>query len=455
MKVKLFILFCFTFHLCNSQNWLHVGNGTNNGNNGGVQIFEFNNKLFAGGNFNIIDNKSTSGIAYWNDINWIPYSSLIFNSIGAFSTYKGKLYGFSKSLNSTTFSRLVMYNEDNNDWSVVTSSEIKKLLGNGNIVSGYIRSALEFRNELYVIGDFDFIGSNQIKNFAKWDGILWSPVLGNDSLEIQLDNLTGLIVFQDELIINGRFDSLSGEVYNDIAQWDGNKWSNLNNGLIDNTPGIGGHISDLEIYKGELYAGGYGSKINEEGIGFLVTKWNGEYWEGVVGFEQDESNFNYSRVTALKSFGNFLIAAVGINGQSLLYNGNNILKLEDELNHTITNFDILNNQLYAGGYFHGDGIPNGIARLGSLTINEPSKLVCSLFPNPTSGTLLLEYQLNSNSGTVIRIYNIAGKLLFHKFSNDTAGNYLREIDMSKFPKGSYILNIHTKEFDETKKVILN
>ncbi len=465
MKIKLLFLLCIISTQCSAQNWYPLGEGTGIGF-GVRELFEFNNKLFIGGEFNFVDGRPTSGVAYWNDMNWIPIrasDSIVGLSIRSFSTYQGELYGFTAYLPPLApisivevTARLVKYNEEENNWIIVPNAKAKRIREDGTGGSGFITDAIAYENELYVIGSFDEIGGQAIKNIAKWNGSVWSPLLGSDSSTVQFSRLTKMIVYNEELIICGTTESNNGESYNNIASWNNTKWSNLNGGLLYNANGAP-QFDDIEIFQGALYVAGAGSKVSENGKGYLLNKWNGSFWEGVAGFEQEEPAFLTNRVTALKTFGDILVLAGNGSGQIILYNGNTIGKIDEELNSIsfensiVKSFEILNNQLYAAGNFF-----KGVARLGSLVNKDSSevKTVCTLFPNPTSGTFMLSYNLKENSGIKISIYDITGKILLKEAYNDVKGSYLRSLDISGLPKGSYMVNVLSKEFNETEILIL-
>lgn len=457
MKTKLIILLSFFICKCIAQNWLPLGEGTNNGTVGGIELFSFEDKLFIGGEFTTVDNIPIPAVAYWNDKNWksTNTSGLILRSINSFHTYKNELHSFGWITPSNGFQALLKYDKIENSWLVVPNSEVKRISDNGSLTFGRIYDAIEYNEELYVVGDFDFIGDSSVKNIAKWNGVEWTQVLDNNNNELNIGLGIKLIIYKNDLIICGDIHSINNVEYKDIAKWDGFNWENMNGGLIDNTPERDISILSLEVFNGKLYAGGLGSKIYENGKSYTLIRWNGSHWEGINGFEQNETNYNYSRISALKSFGNILFIAEGIEGQTIMYNEIEIKKMDEKLNRLIGHFEIYNNQLYAGGYFFGENIPNGIAKLGNLSIDGNLSENCTLFPNPSNGKLFFDYQLSQNSKTIIEVYDIYGRVLLQKYFDDLEGKYLKEFDLSNFHKGIYFFTITTKDFKETKSVVIN
>lgn len=454
MKFKLIILLNLITIVCSSQNWIPIREGLSSS---GIDLFSFDNKLFVGGTFTTVDNTAIAGVAYWDDKNWKSFnpSDLSLSSVRPFFTFKDECYGFGSFTNQNELSGIIKYNKNDNTWSEVPNSKVKKVVsGTEYINSGIIYDAIEYKEELYVIGEFDIIGNTYANNIAKWNGAEWLQVLDNNYNEIQIQYGLDMVVYNNELIISGKIDSLNNEEYRNIAKWNGVNWDNLNGGLIDNTPGVAWHIYELEEFNGDLYAGGIGSKVDQNEQGYILTKWNGAFWEGIQGFEHDDTNNNKLWISSLKVFGNFLIVGNGTNGQTILYNGTNIKKFDQELNRFITSFEIYNNQFYVGGYFGGIDVPNGVAKLGNLIPEDSLSNLCTIFPNPSSGIFFLEYNLNINSKTLIDIYDIKGRLLFHKEFNDLKGRYLKEFNFPELTKGNYLLSIRSKEFNEIKKIIV-
>lgn len=87
-----------------------------------------------------------------------------------------------------------------------------------------------------------------------------------------------------------------------------------------------------------------------------------------------------------------------------------------------------------------------------------NKNVFNVYPNPTGGTITIKSSSESNgsagTGSIeLKIENIIGQLIYHKKINTTAG--LNEnIDLSKYPKGVYLIEISTEQGKEVKKVVL-
>lgn len=93
------------------------------------------------------------------------------------------------------------------------------------------------------------------------------------------DGLTGdcrkLIVFGDKLIAGGYFEKADRRVANNIAQFDGTKWSGLGKG-------VDGNVRDMCVMGKDLYACGDWSQVDKKDDNGLetnqVARWDGAKW---------------------------------------------------------------------------------------------------------------------------------------------------------------------------------
>lgn len=73
------------------------------------------------------------------------------------------------------------------------------------------------------------------------------------------------------------------------------------------------------------------------------------------------------------------------------------------------------------------------------------------FPNPVNGVLKVRLYLLKSESSKIEFVNCSGKTFFQATTNEPELN----LDVSRFPKGLYLLKIMSKEFLSTNKIILN
>ncbi len=85
--------------------------------------------------------------------------------------------------------------------------------------------------------------------------------------------------------------------------------------------------------------------------------------------------------------------------------------------------------------------------------NELIQKDASIFPNPFSEFVLLNYSLNNTGKVHIKIYDISGNLIFEKLQIKNKGIIYENINTSHFNPGTYIYNIQTEDIVYKGKII--
>lgn len=77
------------------------------------------------------------------------------------------------------------------------------------------------------------------------------------------------------------------------------------------------------------------------------------------------------------------------------------------------------------------------------------------YPNPFNPSTTIKYALPNASFVTLNIYDAVGNLVKSVVSgNQTAGNYVENVDMSSFASGIYFYSLNAGSFTETKKMTL-
>ena len=149
--------------------------------------------------------------------------------------------------------------------------------------------AVDGTGNVYIGGTLTAAGDTIVNNIAKWDGSRWSA-LGSG----MNNQVSALAVSGSTLYAGGFFTTAGGVTATNIAQWDGSSWSSLGSG-------INGGVSVLAVSGSTLYVGGGFS--NAGGVAATnIAQWNGNSWSALG------SGMN-SGVGALAVSGNTLYAA--------------------------------------------------------------------------------------------------------------------------------------------------
>ncbi|HET9280171.1 MAG TPA: T9SS type A sorting domain-containing protein, partial [Flavitalea sp.] len=307
----------------NGSNWLPVSTGTN----GEVlALCVFSGELYAGGSFSIAGGIPANDIAKWNGTTWSSVGSPDCYSIKSLTVYNGELYaagffifpGFPDGTsiakwNGTTWAPvgsgvepvinyaecLAVYNGElyvagahiggggvaqsfsilkwnGLSWSTLITMDAGLTLDGA---LGDILSMTVYNGELYVAGMcfgmmIDSVLTSQI---AKWNGTNWSAVgtginagsspLGGDSDGSTYTYVKCLAVYNGALYAGGRFSYADTIATTNIAKWDGNNWSGLQQGVY-------GHVYALSAFDTSLYVGGWFTAVNGNNIpANKIAKW--------------------------------------------------------------------------------------------------------------------------------------------------------------------------------------
>jgi hypothetical protein len=161
-------------------------------------------------------------------------------------------------------------------------------LGNG--IGGWEVNAMtsDDSGHIYAAGMFATAGNVMANNIVKWNGAAWAP-LGNCFNDAVYD-----LAFDKNGILyaGGRFDSIGDVPVNNIATWDGTSWSALKNGVRshDGRSFVDCLVSDDS---GNLYIGGtFDTVVSVVTSG--ITKWDGNKWDSLgAGIDGHVKNISF------------------------------------------------------------------------------------------------------------------------------------------------------------------
>jgi hypothetical protein len=132
--------------------------------------------------------------------------------------------------------------------------------------------------DLYVGGNFLYVGNTPAASIARWDGANWhalgSGLLGIGNTEHWVD---AMATFDDgsgpALYVGGAFQMAGGNpaIHDGVARWDGVSWSAVGGG-----PGSG--VRDLRVFDDGTGAALYASGSWTGPMGNHISKWNGSTW---------------------------------------------------------------------------------------------------------------------------------------------------------------------------------
>lgn len=160
----------------NGLNWDTLSRGVNYNNpNGAGQIVKYNGNIIVGGAFDSAGYVLAPAIASWNGVEWSGF----------------------------------------NDYPIIS-----------NYGYGVIADMEVHNNLLYVVGHFDSIGNQAIKNVACWNGTFWSSVGDYNDYSASSQLIHNLKFVGNDLFVSGLMEDQFSTTHH-IAKYDGTSWSYL------------------------------------------------------------------------------------------------------------------------------------------------------------------------------------------------------------------------------------
>jgi len=104
----------------------------------------------------------------------------------------------------------------------------------------------------------------------------------------------------------------------------------------------------------------------------------------------------------------------------------------------------------------GTGIASGTAviTVTILTASEPAlPLSVSVYPNPTSSYLRISGQWEGGPAVTLQLIDASGRPVLDESAGRSFGAFAREVDLSPFPTGVYLLRIRVGDRTEVRRVV--
>lgn len=153
---------------------------------------------------------------------------------------------------------------------------------------------------LYIGGQFTFVGTVAATNIAKWDGSTWSALGAATFDDTPGASVNVLVTSGSDLYVGGFFAQMGGVAANRIAKWDGVNWSALGSGMDGNVFALATNGTDL--YAGGLFNTAGGVAANR------IAKWNGSAWSALGAGMSSANPQTYRYVATLAILGTDLYA---------------------------------------------------------------------------------------------------------------------------------------------------
>jgi hypothetical protein len=288
------------------SNWSALGDGVflkSKSYEGAVYSLSADNRgnIYAGGLFETAGGIPASNLARWNGESWsevdggINYGSNPIPPVISIVADGGIVYvgGVFTTTEGNPAGSIARWNGA--DWDNMQGGVAREgHLGNINSM------AIDRDGRIFAVGVFSLAGGKCANNVAVWDGLKWSG-LGKDT---SVDGAINTMISDHHggYYMAGDFVCAGGQVVNHIAHWDGATWSPLGGGLPSVLAQSSNPTALVLDHNDNLYVAGnffQAGNIQTNGI----AKWNGTDWEA-VGVEDHLSTY-----------------ALAVDNQNRLYSG--------------------------------------------------------------------------------------------------------------------------------------
>lgn len=453
MKKVILLLVLLTAAHCSlhAQVWLPVCEGVrlkkNSTDNPSVLSMAYNSitdELFVAGNFDSLCHRFYNGTMKYNGHSWDTLNTVY---------YAG---GHSADVTVMKFDTVILGGTDDGLISKYFGLNSGELLGEAN---GAIYALEYYNGDLYAAGTFSKISwwdslkrkkTVSASNIARWDGQQWYALdgglvyPGNDSYVFALK------VWNNQLYAGGSFNNSYGHC---IARWNGTAWLPPPPGFNNASwSGYGSGVKALEVYNGQLFAGGFFDHAGDSTI-YNIASWDStkKEWQNVGGGV-------CCPVNVLNEIDGRLWAAGytspvywdGIKWHSVGFTTSGIV-------HTLEGY---HGDIFVGGssFAYADSLRTVfspcLARLdmdsiaASVTAVSGKPETLTLYPNPAANHLTVTAGEGEGTWTIQDLLGCT--VLLHTTPIHSTQT---QIDISRLPPGLYVLKVKTQSGSRVTKFV--
>ena len=294
------------------QRWYVFGEGSTDTVR---SLFVNGERVLASGRFTTPEGNKPNNVAVWTDGQWQPLGQdenngtddIVWSIVASGDNVY--LSGPFDVAGPATASGIAAWNVATQTWK-----PLNQAFSSGGGANGPVHAVALTDEFLYIGGRFSTVGLVKTNSLARWNRRtkVWSPLGGGIGIDPDvsttlLPSVRAITTDRGNVYVGGRFDFAGGVRANNIAKWNGSRWSSLGNGIGPN--GQGGPYDSTSIVhtlaakNGTVYAGGEfilagGSLANR------VAQWDESTQEWTpLGGGIGGSSFN-TRVSAIALSGN-------------------------------------------------------------------------------------------------------------------------------------------------------
>ncbi|MFO0859450.1 MAG: hypothetical protein U0570_02755 [Phycisphaerales bacterium] len=227
-------------------------------------------QVVAGGNFSLAGNTACASIAMWEDNHWVRLGSGLSSSATVYSLAvdsEGKLLAGGQNLfDGAKWTNIARWN--GTAWGAVGSG----VGSSGNPVN----AIAVLPDGRVVVGGSFAVSASQILNVAIWEDGTWKKL--DAGLNDRVDSI--LAMPDGRIVAAGGFSASGAKTMRAVAQWNGQAWEAMGNGLTSGNGTVGRGSALTSLPNGDiLVAGKFDFAGGVEATN--IARWNGLKWVGM------------------------------------------------------------------------------------------------------------------------------------------------------------------------------
>jgi hypothetical protein len=261
-----------------------------------------------------------------------------------------------------------------------------------------LKKIIKWNDDYYLAGQISITinGVFHRAHILKWDGNTNFEVLATAFNSVSGSLINDMVVYNEQIVVGGRFSPATGSPANNIMKWDGIQWSPLFGS------GTNDMVLKIKVFEDKLYFSGF---------------------------------FNLLHLNS----GNYVASRIAI------YDGGEPYRLSNaSIYHTISDFTFFQNELYVVGSIFSVNLENfgNVARfIGSIPLADSEYIeqqVGKIWPNPFIGQFNFEHPATAYGGT-LTIYNPNGVRVHSMTISPGNGRTTVSVDSNIHAGGIYYL----------------
>lgn len=251
----------------NGTNWSSLGAGIS-GNGVVYALAASSGQLYVGGSFTNAGGQPAANVARWDGTNWFAVGSNAPMVVAIDARSPNDIYIAHLSAAVDVGPYVARWNGTN--WASLGGG----VTATTATQSAPVESVAVLGNSVYFGGLFTRVDGVTATNIARWDGAQWNAVGGGLDFIYPLGQkthvITSMAAYGSDLYVCGNFNKVGGQNITNLTRWNGTNWFNVGSNYWYS-------LNAVAASGAGVYVGGNIDPLID-GVTKGVTKWDGLGW---------------------------------------------------------------------------------------------------------------------------------------------------------------------------------